>query len=471
MSAVLLLLVALLSCERHSHNVAGIDWVRDYEGALSTSDKSGKPVFIYFSALWCSWCREYEKELERLSGFIKDNFVPLLLDSDRDRELFLRFGGRGTPFTVVLDPRERVLLKFHGSVRAKDLREILSVALQGEVQPADGGEPFVLRVVDRETYRRLLAHFIEDLESRYDETYGGFSSPSDRGSVFKWPTPLTYGYLLERGLMVEEVVFSLKKDIEFLYDPIHGGFFNFYDRTRAYSFYFETSKSLRVNALMITALLKAYRRTGESSFLDSALGTHSYMMSSLFHRGSGCFLNAQVSDPSYYNLTGEKRRKRKPPPTDTALIVEDNAKAIVALLELYRELKEERFVRTASGCVDYILNHLMTEDGLFRYHDIRSGKRGLLNFGRDVSWFSLALLRLSALKPEYGESLEGMLRLRPSYEDWVSRSLRAYVISEVERKKADKLLTGMEVNLSYQNPDNMVFLLITLENLIERDEI
>ncbi|EDP76048.1 thioredoxin family protein [Hydrogenivirga sp. 128-5-R1-1] len=137
----LLVLLLTLGCDRKlpERNVSGIEWRKEYHSALRESEKRGRPVFLYFSALWCSWCREYEKELSRVAPYISGNFIPLLLDSDRDRDLFLSFGGRGTPFTVVLSPRGRVLLSFHGSVRAEDLKDILSLSPSGKC-PAHGEE-------------------------------------------------------------------------------------------------------------------------------------------------------------------------------------------------------------------------------------------------------------------------------------------------------------------------------------------
>ena len=469
--SLLALLLLILACERPYDygSVSKIDWRREYEKALLDARERGRPVFIYFSAIWCSWCREYEKELEReeVARFLEENFVPLLLDSDRDRSLFLEFGGRGTPFTVVLDPRGRPLLKFHGAVRSRDLVEVLSAVLEGNVSLPEEKRVYRVSRIDKETYRFLLSFFLEDLRERYDPIYGGFSSPSAKGSLFKWSTPLTYDYLLEKNIMVEEVLFSLKKDIEFLYDEVDGGFFNFFDRTRAYDFYFETSKTLSVNSLMVIALLEAYRVSGEEIFLKKALGTYDYMRRILRTR-EGCFLNAQISDPSYYNLPPEKRRRRRPPPTDTAIVVEDNSKAILALIELYEATGKEVYLEEALICANYILKNMLEKGALYRFYDLRTEERGLPNFGRDVAFFSLALLEISRHRQDYWEHLLKVLSIEPK-EDWVSRSILAYVLAHVDAKRAKGKLLGTEINLSYQNPDELVFLLRALEALIESD--
>ena len=462
---ILLVFFTLLGCERGEpdREVAGIVWISDYGEAVRKAEEDGKPVFIYFSAVWCSWCREYESSLREVRGLLEASFIPLLLDSDRERKLFIEFGGRGTPFTVVLSPEGRVLLKFHGSLKPEDLKDLLRVVLARGVYREVGKETYRLLAVNRKAYRFLFEHFLYDLRTRYDPVFGGFSSPSAEGTAFKWSTPLTYIYLLERDLMVEEVIFSLKKDIEFLYDSVDGGFFNFYDRTRAYDIYFETSKTLGVNSLMMLALLEAYKKNKDRLFLDRALGIYRYLKNILYEPRSGCFLNAQISDPSYYNLKPEERKRRKPPPTDTAIITEENAKTMIALLELYRLTGERRFLDEIKRCANYILSELLTPEGLYRYYDIRTGRRGLLNFGRDIAFLSLAFHELAREERRYRKDLKRVLSLGGAVKERVSRYIIAYLMAVKDPKAGEAFLKGTEVNLSYANPDEFVYLLRTLE--------
>ncbi len=466
MALFLLLLLLVLSCERRETTLPADFWLRDPQRAFEESKARGKPVFLYFSARWCSWCRVYEEVLsdEGISSVLRGRFVPLLLDSDRDRDLFLRFGGRGTPFTVILDYRGKALFRFHGAIEERDLMEIMGAVLEGGVTVSPEGETVLLTEISPETYRDLLGRFLSDLEMRYDPEFGGFSAPSFTGGSFKWSTPLTYTFLLERGLLREEVLTSLRKDVEFLYDDVDGGFFNFYDRTRAYDFHFETSKSLSVNALMLSALLTAHRATGDPLFLKTALGTYRYMREVLHHRESSCFLNAQISDPAYYDLPPERRRRTPPPPADTAIVVEYNAKAIRALVHLHRVTGEREPLRIAERCLDFIDRHLRSRKGVFRYYDVESGGRGVLNFERDLAFLSLALLEMGR-----GEEAEELLGSAEGWEDWVSRSVASFVLTHTGRERALSLLKGTEIDLSYRNPDDLVFLLMALERLVGMD--
>jgi uncharacterized protein YyaL (SSP411 family) len=464
MGLVALLLFLILSCEvrRDYPEVSGIDWERSWEVALERAGREGKPVFLYFYALWCSWCREYEKVLEgeRVRRALRRSFVPLILDSDRDRRLFLEFGGRGTPFTVILDPEGRPLVSFHGAVREEDLLDLMNLALKmrPRVQEKDEGIP--LTGIGKKTYLRLLKAFLEDLEVRFDPVLGGFSSPSEGGVMFKWPTPLTYSFLLEKGYLLEETLFSIDKDIEFLFDEVDGGFFNFYDRTRAFDFHFETSKSLKVNGQMIGALVRAFERTGEERYLRYALRTYRYLERHLLDRTSGCYLNAQISDPEYYNLPPEKRRRLKPPPPDTAVIVEDNSRTLLSLLTLYRITGDRDIVRRVDRCLRYILENLLKGDKLYRFYDVRKKVKGGPNFGRDVAFLSLVLL----------ERGEGDLALKvaklDAEHDWVSYSVLAYVFARSGYKGESRNLLERVVVPKYQNPDGMVFLLRALELLV-----
>ncbi|WP_461830213.1 thioredoxin family protein [Aquifex sp.] len=461
----LLFFIALLSCSQREILEDSIPWERDYEVALNKAREEGKPVFIYFSARWCSWCREYEKILSKkiISEYIRNNFIPLFLLVEEERKLFREFGGRGTPFTIVLNPRGQILLRFHGILPEEELLGLLSAP--GLTPILSGEEQYKIEDLS-EAYRFLLSYFLEDLQQRYDPLLGGFSAPGKAGYPFKWPTPLTYRFLLSKNLLVEEVIHSIDKDIEHLYDPVDGGFFNFYDRTRAYTQYFETSKSLKVNAGMILALTKAYEKTGKKHYLSLAMDTYTYLKRFLYHPDSGCFLNAQVSSPEYYNLPPEERKKKEPPPPDRYIVVEDNALLIFALRELYKFHKNDEILDTASRCLEFLTKELFDGKRLFGFYDVKEKRKGLPNYERDIAFLFFILSSF----PQHRDTALKIASLKEKYRDILSASLAVIGYSNLGKKKPE-LLQGKSVPLNYHNPDDITFLLRALEVLTgEKDD-
>jgi thiol-disulfide isomerase/thioredoxin len=77
-----------------------------YKRALRVQKKYNAPIFLYFQADWCSYCRELEKGLINTSQGAKvlRNVVKVKItpeDNKRDDDFFRRLGGNGYP-TVLL---------------------------------------------------------------------------------------------------------------------------------------------------------------------------------------------------------------------------------------------------------------------------------------------------------------------------------------------------------------------------------
>lgn len=37
-------------------------WVTEFEAGLKRARPSGKPAFVYFDSVWCSWCQQYKRD-------------------------------------------------------------------------------------------------------------------------------------------------------------------------------------------------------------------------------------------------------------------------------------------------------------------------------------------------------------------------------------------------------------------------
>ncbi len=92
-----------------------------YASALRTSARFNTPIFIYFQADWCGYCRKLEKELLQTSAaknvmrqIIKVELTPD--NSAEERRLFDQMGGTGYPTVLIQQspdskPRKRSLMR------------------------------------------------------------------------------------------------------------------------------------------------------------------------------------------------------------------------------------------------------------------------------------------------------------------------------------------------------------------------
>ena len=88
----------------------GEQWFTDAAAAFAESGSSGKPILLYFTAQWCTVCRDMERttfsDSEVASAM--ERFVPLKIDctdtsSQPAASLMQKYGVSGFPFFAVLD--------------------------------------------------------------------------------------------------------------------------------------------------------------------------------------------------------------------------------------------------------------------------------------------------------------------------------------------------------------------------------
>ena len=96
-------------------------WLDDYDAALKKAAAENKHIVVDFSGSdWCGWCKRLDREVfdtEVFRNGAKDKYVLLMIDSPSDKSLLTKkaaeqnprlvekFGVRGFPTVVVLDPK------------------------------------------------------------------------------------------------------------------------------------------------------------------------------------------------------------------------------------------------------------------------------------------------------------------------------------------------------------------------------
>lgn len=104
----------------------------DVDDALAEAREAGKPVILYWGAVWCPPCNQMKVGLFKDPAFIAEtqNFVPVYLDGDTEgaQRWGERFGISGYPTVIVLSPDGTEVTRISSATMAGDLPELLRVA-------------------------------------------------------------------------------------------------------------------------------------------------------------------------------------------------------------------------------------------------------------------------------------------------------------------------------------------------------
>lgn len=106
---------------------SSIGWIKSYDEGLEEAQKKNKPIFLYFWAVWCSFCAKMDKEVlsdSEVSKLLTESFIPVLLDVDKEANLKYLSDYRvvGTPTFVILTPQGELL---RGTVGYKTKKEFM----------------------------------------------------------------------------------------------------------------------------------------------------------------------------------------------------------------------------------------------------------------------------------------------------------------------------------------------------------
>ena len=92
----------------------------DVDAAFDAAGELGKPVFLYFGAEWCPYCKELQATIFKRDRFIalSRQFVPIDLGGDSEDNI--RYGDRfkvyGLPTVIVFSPQGEEITRIAGGL-------------------------------------------------------------------------------------------------------------------------------------------------------------------------------------------------------------------------------------------------------------------------------------------------------------------------------------------------------------------
>ncbi|THB78127.1 MAG: thioredoxin family protein [Desulfobacteraceae bacterium] len=110
-----------------SSQASTIDW-KGYDTGMTDAQDEGKKVLIHFRTDWCTYCRKMDATTfkdEDVVTYLNDNFVPILVDGDKEKKVATKFGIKGYPTNWFLTEEVERISSLPGYVDAKRFLLIL----------------------------------------------------------------------------------------------------------------------------------------------------------------------------------------------------------------------------------------------------------------------------------------------------------------------------------------------------------
>jgi thioredoxin-related protein len=112
----------------------GIDWFAgSVDDAFAEAKESGKPIYLYWGAVWCPPCHAISATIFKRPEFLERSklFIPVYLDGDTQNAQAYgeKFGVRGYPTMIVFDSEGVELTRIPGGIDLQAYANILDLTL------------------------------------------------------------------------------------------------------------------------------------------------------------------------------------------------------------------------------------------------------------------------------------------------------------------------------------------------------
>ncbi len=88
------------------HGEQGVHWLT-YEQGLEKQQELKKPLLLFFHLSYCYRCKDMERRVykdSKVISFINQNFIPVIVDLDKEKQTAKRFEVTYTPTHIFITP-------------------------------------------------------------------------------------------------------------------------------------------------------------------------------------------------------------------------------------------------------------------------------------------------------------------------------------------------------------------------------
>ncbi len=455
------------------HKDNPVDWYPWCDEAFKKAKDEHKPVFLSIGYSTCHWCHvmAHESFEDRdIAAILNEHFISIKVDREERPDIDSIYmsvcqaftGSGGWPTTIFMTPEQKPF--FAGTYfpkttqgRMAGFRELLMLIADRWKNDRDSllnqanfiteklAETATQAAIPEENILTRAAAFYKQ---SYDAENGGF------GRAPKFPAAHNLIFLLEYSQarndlqcrqMAEHTLLQMYRGG--LFDHIDGGFCRYSTDERFLVPHFE--KMLYDNALLISALGKAYAINKEPIFLRIAERCAAFILSAMTSPEGGFYsaldADSDGEEGKYYLLTpaeltellggadgkrfcrhfditergnfegknipnllksdlqteefapllqlvSQYRKARCKLHLDDKILTYQNSLMISALCALYKGSEKEKYLTAAKKADDFLRHYLSSDDRLFVSY--RDGKRGVQGILDDYAGYISALLSL-----------------------------------------------------------------------------
>lgn len=96
----------------------GVHWLT-YEQGLAKQQELKKPMLLFFHLSYCYRCKDMERKVyedSKVISFINQNFIPVIVDMDKEKQTVKKFEVNYTPTNVFIAPDGSTVLRGKGAI-------------------------------------------------------------------------------------------------------------------------------------------------------------------------------------------------------------------------------------------------------------------------------------------------------------------------------------------------------------------